>query len=337
MRRRKFCSQDRLDPLVLGDPSIQPETIPHASITWQHEFYLRVLIYEHVFACISEKSLDIIQEIVMSTWATQVARRVWILSMLMLIGCGEQDSNLEPINESANASTVESARASWEATAEASPAKMVGSLDPVECQGLHGWAWDPKRPNDPVKVDIYDGDHLVTTLVADKFRKDLAEVGIGDGKHSFEMVLPKELIDGKSHSIRAKFSGKEVDLPLSPQTLFCTEDDASRKAQERIDGSFDTADCQSIRGWAWDPRRPNEPIKVDIYDGNKFVVTLVADKFRQDLVDAGYGDGKHGFAMVPPLKLCDGTARAIHVKFSGRPVDLKCSPRTFLCSEEKTD
>ncbi len=275
----------------------------------------------------------------MRTCVLQTTRRIGIILPFLLMSCGKPDSSLEPETESANApaADVESSRATWIAEAEANPAKKVGTFEPIECQAIHGWAWDPKNPDETIKVEIFDGDRLITTVAADKFRKDLADLGFGNGKHSFQITPPKELLDGNSHTLHAKFAGTNVDLRTSPQPLICTEDDASRTPQERIDGTFDTADCQSIRGWAWDPKKPNEPVKVDIYDGDKFVIVLVADKFRQDLADAGYGNGKHAFEMVPPLKLCDGNAHAIHVKFSGRPVDLKSSPRTLLCADEKSE
>src|SRR5437867_7848324 len=34
------------------------------------------------------------------------------------------------------------------------------------------------------------------------------------------------------------------------------------------DGYVDEVTCVSIIAWGYDSRRPNEPIKIDIYDGN---------------------------------------------------------------------
>lgn len=117
--------------------------------------------------------------------------------------------------------------AGWVAAARASPAKMVGVLDAADCQSIRGWAWDPKRPDEPIKVDIYDGDQLLTTLVADQYRDDLKDVGLGNGRHTFEMDPPPKLRDGTPHPIRAKFAGTPHELNVSPRTFICTEEDTA--------------------------------------------------------------------------------------------------------------
>jgi hypothetical protein len=47
-------------------------------------------------------------------------------------------------------------------------------------------------------------------------------------------------------------------------------------------GHHDGDNCELIFGWAWDSRRPDEPISVDIYEADTLVATVVADRFRPD-------------------------------------------------------
>jgi hypothetical protein len=62
-----------------------------------------------------------------------------------------------------------------------------------------------------------------------------------------------------------------------------------------------------------DEHQPNSPIKVEIYDGNTVLAAVAADQFRQDLLEAGKGDGKHGFGYHFPERLIDGKAHTIRV------------------------
>ena len=57
---------------------------------------------------------------------------------------------------------------------------------------------------------------LVATLAADQFRPDLEEVGVGDGKHSFSVELPRDYDDKDRHVVKVTASGTEMDLSNSP-------------------------------------------------------------------------------------------------------------------------
>jgi hypothetical protein len=99
-------------------------------------------------------------------------------------------------------------------------AQVEGSLDVVSVsEGIGGWAWDSKQPTTPIKVDIYDGDVKLVTVLADQFREDLVTEKKGDGKHAFKYALPDQLQDGKSHTIRVRISGTEQELDGSPKTF----------------------------------------------------------------------------------------------------------------------
>lgn len=82
-----------------------------------------------------------------------------------------------------------------------------------------GWAWDPSRPDTPISVDIYDGDRLIRTVLADKFSPALVRAGIGNGKHGFAFNYPSEMHDGKEHTIRVRISGSNIDLRQTPRTV----------------------------------------------------------------------------------------------------------------------
>ena len=62
-------------------------------------------------------------------------------------------------------------------------------------------------------------------------------------------------------------------------------------------GYVDLFDQHAIVGWAADTKAPTTPVSVDVYINDRLQATLTADVFRQDLKDAGYGDGRKGFSI----------------------------------------
>jgi hypothetical protein len=84
---------------------------------------------------------------------------------------------------------------------------FAGSIDGVDDQHIHGWAWDSQRPNAPLNVDIYVDDTKLATVRADQFRSDLRDANVGDGKHGFDLPCPAALKDGKAHAVRVKVAG----------------------------------------------------------------------------------------------------------------------------------
>lgn len=82
-----------------------------------------------------------------------------------------------------------------------------------------------------------------------------------------------------------------------------------------FEGYLDSADCNVITGWAWDPDRPNNRLQVRIYDENNTLLgEVVADRFRVDLLVERKGDGWHGFTFPTPATLRDGAWHTVHVK-----------------------
>jgi hypothetical protein len=106
-------------------------------------------------------------------------------------------------------------------TINSGPPVYEGFHDGLNCHNLGGWAWDANRPNEPVKVEIYDGSNLLATTTADTFRQDLLTARIGNGLHGFNFALPNQLRDGKPHTIRVKIAGADKDLSLTSKQITC--------------------------------------------------------------------------------------------------------------------
>ncbi len=106
---------------------------------------------------------------------------------------------------------------------------------------------------------------------------------------------------------------------------------ASFSGSAAYGGFHETIDCNGTAGWAWDANLPNTPISVSIYDGSTLLGTAPADVYRQNLRDAGIGNGAHGFGFALPSSVRDGLAHSITVKAAGSNFVLGWSPKTITC------
>jgi hypothetical protein len=103
----------------------------------------------------------------------------------------------------------------------------------------------------------------------------------------------------------------------------------SRRSTADYEGFLDRADYEAIRGWAYDARRPDRPLEIQIYDGQVLLTTVLADGLRPDLLLAGKGNGRHSFALPTPSCLRDGRSRSIRAKAANGNFELNNSPRTM--------
>jgi hypothetical protein len=94
-------------------------------------------------------------------------------------------------------------------------------------------------------------------------------------------------------------------------------------------GWLDGVTAEVIGGWAWDGNKPDSPVEVDIFDGDKKLATVVADVFREDLLKEKIGNGKHGFTYPTPGSLKDGKTHTIRARIAGTDTELTGSPKTF--------
>jgi hypothetical protein len=60
-------------------------------------------------------------------------------------------------------------------------------------------------------------------------------------------------------------------------------------------------------------------------------MTFPVNAFRQDLADARYGNGQHGFEFATPAQLKDGRSHMVHFRIAGTKQELTHSPRVIHC------
>lgn len=91
----------------------------------------------------------------------------------------------------------------------------------ANCQRILGCAWDSNRPNDAVKVEIYDNDAVIATVTANQFRQELLDLSLGNGKHGFTFDVTPQMRDGKLHVISIRVAGTQIYLQNTPKKIFC--------------------------------------------------------------------------------------------------------------------
>ncbi len=159
-----------------------------------------------------------------------------------------------------------------------------GRHDTTSCSSISGWAWDAFQPNTPISVDIYSDGVLLATVLAGDFRQDLLSIGIGNGNHGFSFTTPASITNGTPHGITIKFAGTQTFVPNTGRGLNCI---APGVPTPSYSGFLEQATCTTISGWAWNPQQPDTPINVDFYSDGAFLISVPANQFRQDLVNAG--------------------------------------------------
>ena len=78
-----------------------------------------------------------------------------------------------------------------------------------------------------------------------------------------------------------------------------------------IYGCLESANQQKISGWVCNQNQPQERLKVTISMDGKVENFVVADKYREDLKQLGYGDGYYGFEVPNPGILYDSNPHTI--------------------------
>jgi T5SS/PEP-CTERM-associated repeat protein len=98
-----------------------------------------------------------------------------------------------------------------------SPEPLCGYVDVVNSCRITGWAQNPTHPEAPVCLDIIARGRLIGQVLANRYREDLAQSGLGSGRHSFEFKLPAGL-DFLLGSIEVRRSIDGAALRFSKRT-----------------------------------------------------------------------------------------------------------------------
>lgn len=183
-----------------------------------------------------------------------------------------------------------------------------GRIDDVTRDVISGWAFDPAAPERPMRLRVLDRGVAIAELVADQFRGDLLQAGIGDGRHGFTLVVPGGLSPEREHTITLQRAEDGATL-AEPRTLLAPIP-AERRAppgaltsdpgRVSCHGSVDLASRTRISGWAHDNAPPHEAVALQLLEHDTAFGRVLANRHRPDLEQLGIGTGRYGFELEIP-------------------------------------
>jgi hypothetical protein len=145
---------------------------------------------------------------------------------------------------------------------------------------------------------------------------------------SYEKALafPQEIVD-----VILRFCDIAASAALRDRLVSLIEPNRPQyivTARRRYEGLIEGIRDQRLYGWCW-PTQTDDPITLDVLVDNRFVMRVVADTFRQDLLDASIGNGRHGF-FIPVEALSAQPYSVVRVWVAEYGIELNCSGKR-LC------
>jgi GT2 family glycosyltransferase len=101
---------------------------------------------------------------------------------------------------------------------------LQSDINSADWTGIRGWVWDPQEPQKRVALELLDGNTALATVVADDYRADLEQAGIGDGRHGFSISFNETLLPYARHVLHLRPVGAKDELASFPLVL--TRDEA---------------------------------------------------------------------------------------------------------------
>lgn len=201
---------------------------------------------------------------------------------------------------------------------------MQWHLDRTTGAKCSGWLLDGDAPETPVRFRVaIDGSVRAPIFTADRFRADLLDAGLGNGRHAFELDMAElgsgalgEAGLGPSHVLG--FYDPDEDRSFGIEFAWHCYDG-------RVDGIVD----EQILGWAANVLAPELPISIDLLQGDVKIASAVADEFREDLENAAIGTGRHGFRLALSGLLTVSDGLQLRIRFGGTDIELPGSPVTL--------
>src|SRR5512132_1800648 len=99
--------------------------------------------------------------------------------------------------------------------------QIRGFIDVIDGRRIGGWAFRTGQPEQPIEVEIRRDDQTLATIRADKYRVDLHRLGIGTGRHGFEVIvddpIPSDQRDRITAHARLDDTAELTALPNAPR------------------------------------------------------------------------------------------------------------------------
>ncbi len=184
--------------------------------------------------------------------------------------------------------------------------ELSGLIEIATSTAIKGWAWDSDNPTRRIQLELVEEGARLASAVADVERADLADIGIGDGRHGFLMELvPGLLSDERPHVLDLRCSETGAAVRGSPIVV--------TPSQTPFEWCLDSITDAELVGWFKVRNEPARHCVVVLREGGRILAQAMASMFRRDLLAAGVGDGCYGFSLQMPHSLLNGEEHLLEV------------------------
>lgn len=177
-----------------------------------------------------------------------------------------------------------------------------GHVDHFSNSVIVGWVYDSDNPLQTLTVVASAADGSAVRSDANLLRPDLVSAGIGTGSYGFALDISSWpvncgdiniYIDGYSECINGVPYAKTNERhhnDKGPNRLLS-------ECKDRWRWHIDAIDLYSVSGWACDMLYPTISTLVEARGSSGRKALTRANIYREDLLQNGIGDGRHGFVL----------------------------------------
>ncbi|HVB18614.1 MAG TPA: hypothetical protein VNF04_18960, partial [Stellaceae bacterium] len=93
---------------------------------------------------------------------------------------------------------------------------LRGYVDEASADRIKGWVWNPRQPQARIELELLDGEARLARVVANQYRSDLRDAGIGDGRYAFVIPLGEALLPQARHVLHLRWTETGAELTGAP-------------------------------------------------------------------------------------------------------------------------
>jgi len=199
-------------------------------------------------------------------------------------------------------------------------------IDVIDTDSIAGWAKNNSSAKAP-NISVYSGEKKLWQGIADLARDDLADAGIGE--YAFHIVPDVSVLDGDITHIDIYIDGHKVNELPYPYKLSNSFESTTiqARAEETYSNVIEDSICQIdavtstlISGWAKSKSNDKKRLNIEFRNDDKVLASGLADTYREDLINAGIGDGQYGFKLDFNLTQFESEQVAAELFIDGVPI-----------------
>ena len=206
----------------------------------------------------------------------------------------------------------------WQAS---NGSRYIGRVFGIHNGVVHGWVKDLDHPQRVVEIEgIIDGRRSRTVLA--NITSPAVALSVREARgcaFAFDIWRGPFGFKGDWRTRELTISIKGTDVVLGE---FSIPANAAALEESGHEGYCDVVDSR-IRGWVWQPDRPEHSVEVAAFVDGKFLARTIANGVRNDLRTLNIGTGAYGFQIALPRALKDGQAHRIDVVVADNGVFLR--------------